>query len=194
MHPQLPGKLQQQILSRAAPKSVGTSSAKDVPTELATFAAGCFWGVELAFQRLPGVLSTQVGYIAGHVEEPSYEHVCTGRTGHTEAVQVKFDPGTINYKELCGVFFELHDPTQLNRQGNDVGTQYRSGIYYHSPEQQADAEQVKSQAQANFKKPIVTEVVAAATFWAAEKYHQQYLAKGGQSAKKGATDPIRCYG
>ena len=191
MRPQLPGKLQTQILSRAAPKSIGTSSTE---TQLATFAAGCFWGVELAFQRLPGVVSTRVGYIAGHVEEPSYEHVCTGRTGHTEAVEVTYAPGTIAYKELVGVFFELHDPTQLNRQGNDVGTQYRSGIYYHSPQQKADAEQVISQAQANFKKPIATEVVAATTFWAAEKYHQQYLAKGGQSAKKGAADPIRCYG
>ena len=141
-----------------------------------------------------GVESTRVGYIAGHVDEPSYEHVCTGMTGHTEAVQVRYDAKQIAFRELVGVFFEIHDPTTYHRQGNDVGSQYRSGIYFHTDEQQAAAVEVMAEAQERFQQPIVTEIQRASEFWPAEDYHQSYLQKGGQSAAKGAVDPIRCYG
>jgi len=188
----LPGQLQNQILSRAS--AISSSGKSSTQTEVATFAAGCFWGVELAYQRLPGVVSTRVGYLAGHVQDPTYEHVCTGRTGHTEAVEVKFDPTNVAFRELVGVFLEIHDPTQLNRQGNDVGSQYRSGIYYHSPQQKQEAEEEIAKQQVHFKKPIVSEIVQADTFWPAERYHQQYLAKGGQCALKGTSKPIKCYG
>ena len=163
-------------------------------SELATFAAGCFWGVELRFQRVPGVLKTCVGYIQGHVDNPTYEQTCSGKTGHTEAVQMTYDPKQVTFGELCDVFYAGHNPTQLNRQGGDVGTQYRSGIYYHTEEQKKVAEEKKSKVQG-----AVTEIQAAKTFWPAEQYHQQYLEKGGrfgsgQSAAKRCTDKIRCYG
>lgn len=162
--------------------------------ELATFAAGCFWGVELLFQRVPGVTHTAVGYVQGGKDNPSYEEVCTGATGHTEAVQLVYDPKVVSFEELCRVFYSKHDPTTKNRQGGDVGTQYRSGIYTHSPAQMQAALAAKA-AVPN----AVTEVEEAKQFWPAETYHQQYLEKGGrfgrgQSAKKGCSDPIRCYG
>src|ERR1700734_1783867 len=137
----------------------------------ATFAAGCFWGVEACFQQLPGVISTAVGYEGGALQNPSYQQVCTDRTGHAEAVEIDFDPDKITYGKLLDTFFELHDPTQLNRQGPDWGTQYRSAIFFHSPEQEAEAKATipRLTEQKAFKKPIVTQVVPAENFWRAEE-------------------------
>jgi peptide-methionine (S)-S-oxide reductase len=147
--------------------------------EKATFAAGCFWGVEKIFEALPGVVSTQVGYTGGHVKDPSYEMVCTGLTGHAEALEATYDPSKIKYEKLLETFWKYHDPTTLNRQGNDVGSQYRSAIFYHSPEQKKAAERSKAILEKSgiFKKPIVTEIVPASEFYRAEEYHQQYLQK-----------------
>jgi peptide-methionine (S)-S-oxide reductase len=147
--------------------------------EKATFAAGCFWGVEAEFRRLAGVKSTQVGYIGGAKDHPTYKEVCTDRTGHAEAVEVTFDPQVVSYHDLLEVFWANHDPTTLNRQGPDVGTQYRSAIFFHSPEQEAEARSSKDAAQSRFTRPIVTQIVPAPTFWPAEEYHQQYLEKRG---------------
>jgi peptide-methionine (S)-S-oxide reductase len=149
--------------------------------EKATFGAGCFWGVEEAFRRLAGVKDTAVGYMGGSLKNPTYQDVCTDRTGHAEVVEVDFDPAVISYHDLLNVFWENHDPTTKNRQGPDVGAQYRSAIFFHSPEQEAEAKQSRDQAQKNFKRPIVTEIVPAADFWRAEEYHQQYLEKRGLS-------------
>jgi peptide-methionine (S)-S-oxide reductase len=150
----------------------------------ATFAAGCFWGVEAAFRRVPGVLGTRAGYIGGSVPNPSYEQVCGHRTGHAEAVEVDYDPARVSYDELLTVFWEEHDPTQLNRQGPDVGDQYRSAIFVHDDEQEAAAQASKAQlAQSDrFRRPIVTQIAAAPTFYPAEDYHQQYLEKRGLAA------------
>lgn len=150
-------------------------------TELATFGAGCFWGVELAFQEIPGVVSTEVGYLGGTLANPTYEDVCSHTTGHAEVVQVEFDPAQVSYGRLLDAFWNLHDPTQLNRQGPDVGDQYRSAIFFHSPEQQAIATASKEAVQASgkFSRPIVTEITPASTFYAAEDYHQDYLKKRG---------------
>jgi peptide-methionine (S)-S-oxide reductase len=150
-------------------------------TETATFAAGCFWGVEVEFRNTPGVTGAKVGYVGGQTENPTYEEVCSGRTGHAEGVEVMFDPSEISYGELVDKFWSLHDPTQVNRQGWDVGTQYRSAIFTHSPEQAEAAVESKARAQAQFSKPIATEVVPATTFWPAEEYHQQYLVKNGRA-------------
>jgi peptide-methionine (S)-S-oxide reductase len=149
--------------------------------EKATFAAGCFWGVEVEFRNTPGVTAAQVGYTGGSAERPSYEEVCSGTTGHAEAVEVTFDPDEISYADLVDVFWELHDPTQVNRQGWDVGTQYRSAIFTHSPEQVEIAAESKARAQTRFPRPIATEIVPATTFWPAEEYHQQYLVKNGRA-------------
>ncbi|KAL2612282.1 hypothetical protein R1flu_023974 [Riccia fluitans] len=170
-----------------------------ISVQQATFAAGCFWSVELAFQRAMGVTKTAVGYTQGHKENPSYEDVCTGRTGHVEAVLVEYNPNEVTYEQLLDVFWKKHDPTQLNRQGNDVGTQYRSGIYYHTPEQETAAKASLQEWETKLGKKIHTEILPATTFYPAEDYHQQYLEKGGrngrkQSARKGCSDPIRCYG
>lgn len=153
-------------------------------TELATFGAGCFWGVEATFRQVVGVVATAVGYMGGVMDKPTYHDVCTGRTGHTEVVQVEFDPSKVTYKELLGIFFECHDPTQLNRQGPDVGTQYRSVIFYHSSAQEQTAKEAIAAltANGNFKRPIVTAVEPAGTFWRAEEYHQQYYEKHGLSS------------
>jgi peptide-methionine (S)-S-oxide reductase len=150
----------------------------------ATFAAGCFWGVEAAFRRVPGVLGTRAGYIGGSVPNPSYEQVCSHRTGHAEAVEVDYDPARVSYDDLLKVFWEEHDPTQLNRQGPDVGDQYRSAIFVHDAEQEAAAQASKSQlAQSGrFRRPIVTQITAAPTFYPAEDYHQQYLEKRSLAA------------
>ncbi|MDF2439337.1 MAG: peptide-methionine (S)-S-oxide reductase [Abditibacteriota bacterium] len=150
-------------------------------SEKATFGAGCFWGVEAAFRRIPGVLSTAVGYAGGHIQNPTYQQVCTDRTGHAEVVQVEFDPNQVSYDEMLRVFWENHDPTQLNRQGPDVGTQYRSAIFYHSPEQKAAAEHSMQElaGSGRFRRPIVTQIEAAPVFYVAEDYHQQYLEKRG---------------
>ena len=147
--------------------------------EKATFGAGCFWGVESAFRRLPGVQSTQVGYAGGELNNPTYHDVCTDRTGHAEVVEVTFDPQVISYHDLLEVFWNNHNPTTLNRQGPDVGTQYRSVIFYDSPEQEAEARASRDAAQSRFSRPIVTQIVPAAEFWRAEEYHQQYLEKRG---------------
>jgi peptide-methionine (S)-S-oxide reductase len=149
--------------------------------ETATFGAGCFWGVEVRFQQEPGVTETAVGYEGGKLDNPTYKDVCTDRTGHAEVVEVKFDPAKVSYQRLLDLFFELHDPTQLNRQGPDWGAQYRSVIFFHSPEQEAAAKATIARLteQEAFKKPIVTQVVPAETFWRAEEYHQKYLEKRG---------------
>ncbi len=147
----------------------------------ATFAAGCFWGVEATFRQLPGVISTRVGYTGGQTDSPTYQDVCTDRTGHAEAVEVEYDPAKLPYDKLLDVFWENHDPTQLNRQGPDHGTQYRSGIFFHSPEQEtaAKASKEKLEKAKKYSRPIVTQIVPAVTFFPAEDYHQQYLEKRG---------------
>ena len=211
----LPGPRYVALLQREARPESGQE-------ELATFAMGCFWGVELAFQRIPGVLRTRVGYIGGAGDRPTYREVGRGRTGHAEAVQLAFDPNVVSYADLLGVFWEQHDPTQVNRQGNDVGTQYRSAIFTHSPAQLSEARSSLQNEQARLdalKKPSQGPGEAAAenenadiatviehgegsgeagalvrVFWDAEEYHQRYLEKGGQSADKGEADLIRCYG
>jgi peptide-methionine (S)-S-oxide reductase len=153
--------------------------------EKATFGAGCFWGVEAAFARIPGVTGTAVGYEGGSLERPTYKDVCTDLTGHAEVVELEFDPAQVSYEQLLDAFFSLHDPTTLNRQGPDWGTQYRSAIFYHSAEQQAAAEAKIAQltAEGRFSpKRVVTKVEAAQTFWRAEDYHQRYLEKRGQAS------------
>ena len=147
----------------------------------ATFAAGCFWGVELAFQQVEGVIETSVGYTSGETKDPTYDQVCTGRTGHAEAVEIIFDPNVVSYSELLNVFWKKHDPTTLNRQGPDIGTQYRSGIFYHNNEQKKLAEESKLKAGASgiFAGPIVTEITKASIYYIAEDYHQKYLEKRG---------------
>lgn len=147
--------------------------------EKATFAAGCFWGVEATFRSIPGVISTRVGYTGGTLTNPTYKDVCTDRTGHAEAVEITYDPARVSYEDLLKVFWQNHDPTTLNRQGPDVGTQYRSAVFYHSPEQEAAARASKDQVQKSSRRPIVTEIIPAADFWQAEGYHQQYLEKRG---------------
>ncbi|MDD5305634.1 MAG: peptide-methionine (S)-S-oxide reductase MsrA [Elusimicrobia bacterium] len=149
--------------------------------EKATFGAGCFWGVEAEFGRIPGVTETAVGYEGGSLERPGYKDVCTNQTGHAEVVEVTFDPEKVSYQALLDAFFLLHDPTQLNRQGPDWGTQYRSAIFFHSAAQQAAAQATIARLtdEKRFPKPIVTQVVPAQTFWRAEEYHQKYLEKRG---------------
>ena len=151
--------------------------------EKATFAAGCFWGVEERFRQTPGILSTVVGYMGGTLEQPTYQDVCSNATGHAEVVEVSFDPNKISYEQLVEVFWNLHDPTTLNRQGPDVGTQYRSEIFYHSDAQReiAEASKKKTDESGKFQRPIVTNISAIETFYRAEEYHQQYLQKRGQS-------------
>jgi peptide-methionine (S)-S-oxide reductase len=147
--------------------------------EKATFGAGCFWGVEAAFRQLKGVVSTAVGYSGGNFPNPTYKDVCSGKTGHAEVVQVEYDPVKVSYDDLLKVFWEYHDPTTLNRQGPDVGEQYRSAIFFHTPEQESAAKASKEKMQAGYKKKIVTEITAASEFYRAEDYHQQYLEKRG---------------
>nr|GMD19115.1 peptide methionine sulfoxide reductase A1-like [Ipomoea batatas]GMD53037.1 peptide methionine sulfoxide reductase A1-like [Ipomoea batatas] len=192
--------------ARSAESSMDSAIAQgpddDTPAPgqlFAQFGAGCFWGVELAFQRVPGVTKTEVGYTQGHVHNPSYEDVCTGATNHSEVVRVQYDPKECSFESLLDAFWARHDPTTLNRQGNDVGTQYRSGIYFYTPEQEKEAIESKEKQQKLLNRQIVTEILPAKKFYRAEEYHQQYLAKGGrfgskQSAAKGCNDPIRCYG
>jgi peptide-methionine (S)-S-oxide reductase len=147
----------------------------------ATFGAGCFWGVEAVFRQTPGVTATRVGYAGGTTEHPTYRDVCTDRTGHAEVVEVTYDPARISYDDLLRVFWENHDPTQRNRQGPDVGTQYRSVIFYHTPEQETAARASKDALERSRRsqRPIVTEIEPAPTFYEAEDYHQQYLEKRG---------------
>ncbi len=150
--------------------------------EKATFGAGCFWGVEAAFRALDGVTSTAVGYLGGTLDNPSYKDVCTGRTGHAEVVQVEYDPGRISFDELLEIFWSSHNPTTMNRQGWDIGTQYRSAIFFHTPEQEAAARASIEANSGRWNKPIVTEITPASTFYIAEDYHQQYLEKRGQAS------------
>lgn len=151
---------------------------------VATFAAGCFWGVEAAFRAVDGVTATAVGYIGGATDRPTYEDVCSGQTGHAEAVEIQFDADRVSYEQLLDVFFACHDPTTLNRQGPDVGTQYRSAVFYHDAVQQAAAAEAKQKLEGEGRRsgPIVTEISPAETFFRAEEYHQQYLEKRGQSS------------
>uniref|UniRef100_A0A5B6ZM21 Peptide methionine sulfoxide reductase n=1 Tax=Davidia involucrata TaxID=16924 RepID=A0A5B6ZM21_DAVIN len=182
--------------------SIAQGPDDDVPApgqEFSQFGAGCFWGVELSFQRVPGVTKTEVGYTQGLVHNPSYNDVCSGTTNHSEVVRVQYDPKECSYESLLDAFWARHDPTTLNRQGNDVGTQYRSGIYFYTPEQEKAALESKDRQQKVLNRTIVTEILPAKKFYRAEEYHQQYLEKGGrfgfkQSADKGCNDPIRCYG
>jgi peptide-methionine (S)-S-oxide reductase len=151
--------------------------------ETATFGAGCFWGVEAAFRQIEGVRATAVGYEGGTLPNPTYDDVCTDRTGHAETVQVEFDPARVSYEQLLDVFWTNHDPTTRNRQGPDIGTQYRSVIFYHTPEQKAEAiaSKQKLERSGKYRRPIVTQIEPATTFWKAEDYHQQYLEKRGLS-------------
>ena len=153
-------------------------------TSKACFAAGCFWGVEAAFRRTPGVTNTRVGYTGGHLDNPTYRQVCSDTTGHAEAVEVEFDPEQIAYRDLVELFWKIHDPTTPNRQGPDVGSQYRSAVYYHDQQQREEAEASRDAAaqSGRFSRPIVTEITAASTFYPAEEYHQQYLEKRGQAS------------
>jgi peptide-methionine (S)-S-oxide reductase len=154
-------------------------------SEKATFAAGCFWGVEAAFRRVPGVVETRVGYTGGHTRNPTYEQVCSGTTGHAEAVEVTYDPSVVSYDELLDVFWDMHDPTTKNRQGPDIGTNYRSAIFFHTPDQQKRAIASRDRATGSGRygnREIVTEIVPAEPFWRAEEYHQRYYERhGGQS-------------
>ena len=150
----------------------------------ATFGAGCFWGVEAAFRGVTGVTSAAVGYLGGTLKNPTYHDVCTGKTGHAEVVQLEYDPSQVSYEELLNVFWSLHDPTTLNRQGPDVGTQYRSAIFFHNAEQEAVAKASKEKLQSSgrYKRDIVTEMTPASEFYRAEEYHQQYIEKRGQAS------------
>lgn len=147
--------------------------------ETATFAAGCFWGVEAGYRKVPGVIDVEAGYTGGDRENPTYEEVCSGRTGHAEAVRITFDPAEVSYERLLETFWTIHDPTTLNRQGPDVGSQYRSAIFTHSPEQMQKARASRDEAQARFSEPIVTQIEEAGPFWRAEEYHQCYFEKQG---------------
>ena len=162
--------------------SDSTTQAKEKKLETATFGAGCFWCVEAVFQKLKGVESVESGYMGGHTIDPTYKQICTGTTGHAEIIQIKFDPAVITFKELLEVFWKTHDPTTLNKQGNDVGTQYRSAVFYNNDTQKELAEKYKSKLNESgaFRAPIVTEVTAATQYYPAEKYHQNYWNTQGQ--------------
>jgi peptide-methionine (S)-S-oxide reductase len=153
-------------------------------TEIATFGAGCFWGIEAAFRRVPGVVDATVGYSGGHTENPTYKDVCTDETGHAEVVQVTFDPAKVSYEQLLNTFWQIHDPTQMNRQGPDYGSQYRTAIFFHSPEQEAAAKKSKAalEASGRLRRPVATEITPAGPFYRAEEYHQRYLAKRGAAS------------
>jgi peptide-methionine (S)-S-oxide reductase len=190
---------QQQQQSSGKTTAATTTSPSRPDLYLATFAGGCFWGMELALQRVDGVAYTAVGYTQSAEAYPNYEQVCAGNTGHTEAVVVYYDPKVVSYEQLCRVFLDRIDPTTPNGQGRDYGRQYRTGIYPHSKEQEDVARAMLQEEQTKYKRPIATECRTAMPFWPAEAYHQQYLEKGGrfgspQSAEKGCQDEIRCYG
>ncbi|GAB4834934.1 Peptide methionine sulfoxide reductase A4, chloroplastic [Ancistrocladus abbreviatus] len=189
-------------MENSASASFAQGPDDDIPApgqHFAQFGAGCFWGAELAFQRVPGVTKTEVGYSQGFLHNPSYEDVCSETTNHVEVVRVQYDPEECSFVSLLDVYWARHDPTMLNRQGNDVGTQYRSGIYCYTPGQEAAAKESMEKQQKLLNRKIVTEILPAKKFYRAEEYHQQYLEKGGrfgfkQSAAKGCNEPIRCYG
>lgn len=186
-------------LAGEVPTTVETSdnqtTAAPTVCQVATFAGGCFWGTELHFQRIPGVVATCVGYTQGRIAQPTYEQVCSGTTGHAEAVQLLYDPTVCSYERLLTKLFQTIDPTLLNRVGNDRGTQYRHGVYFHTGDQVMSAERVLGQLRERYAdKPVVTELLPAQVFWPAENYHQRYLEKGGQSAAKNCDERVRCYG
>lgn len=162
-------------------------------TEKATFAAGCFWHVEEAFRHVKGVVGTRVGYTGGTVENPTYNDVCTGETGHAETVEIQYEPEQISYDQLLEIFWENHNPTSLNQQGPDIGTEYRSAIFFHTPEQEKAARESKARLEKSGKydQPIVTEIEPAGPFYPAEEYHQQYMEKQGSCSLKG---PVKCGG
>lgn len=162
--------------------------------EVASFAGGCFWGTELHYQRIPGVVATCVGYTQGAVDRPTYEQVSSGFTGHTEGIQLLYDPSVVSYERLLNKLFGTIDPTLLNQVGNDRGTQYRHGIYYHTDQQLDVAKKFIAENQPRFTDPIVTQLNPATVFWPAENYHQRHLEKGGQSAEKECEEKVRCYG
>jgi peptide-methionine (S)-S-oxide reductase len=160
---------------------------REILVEKATIGAGCFWGVEAAFQDLAGVEQTAVGYSGGTLENPSYQDVCSGTSGHAEVLQIQFDPTVISYEKLLEVFWNCHDPTTLDRQGPDVGSQYRSAIFYHTPQQEELARRMKQQLdeEGRFQRPIVTQIEPAVEFWRAEEYHQRYFEKNGMKSCHG---------
>lgn len=159
--------------------SAAESKEKEKKMEKAVFAAGCFWGVESIFQQIDGVADTTVGYTGGKTADPTYREICRMDTGHAEAIEIVYDPAKVTYETLLDIFWRAHDPTTLNRQGPDVGTQYRSAVFYYTPEQKASAEKVKTAAQKKWKKPIVTEIAEGGVFYPAEDYHQDYFSKKG---------------
>lgn len=166
------------------PSNAQTTSTQTSPTtqtkEIAVFASGCFWGTEYMFREVPGVISTRVGYTGGFVENPTYQQVCSGKTGHAEAMEITFDPAKVDYEKLARLFFETHDPTQVNRQGPDIGEQYRSGIFYNSDHQKAIAQKLIDELKAKGLK-VATELTPAQRFWPAEEYHQKYYEKTGKT-------------
>jgi peptide methionine sulfoxide reductase msrA/msrB len=166
-------------LAKAPAAATAPATTTTAKRETAILAGGCFWGVEEILRQIPGVLATEVGYTGGTTKDPSYEQICTGRTGHAEGLRIVFDPARLSYAELLKVFFRMHDPTTLNRQHNDIGTQYRSAIFYTSDEQRQTAERVKAETDQSgrFKRPIVTEITKASEFYPGEDYHQKYLVK-----------------
>ena len=176
-------RMEQGMCFGAAGQSSGVSAEgeRTVALEKATFGAGCFWGVEAAFRKVDGVVDTAVGYSGGHTPNPTYEDVCSHTTGHAEVVQVTFDPARVSYEELLEVFWRIHDPTQVNRQGPDIGDQYRSVIFYHSGEQRRIAEESRAalEASGRLSRPVATKIEPAQTFWRAEEYHQRYYEKRG---------------
>ena len=186
------------VISKKIPTSWDPRKVPPENLEVFTCGAGCFWGIELAFARIPGVLSTEVGYTNGNEDimkrPPDYESVCTGKTGYVEAVRVEFDSSVVTYSDMLEVFWCIHDPTQANGQGGDIGTQYRSGIYYSSDRQKRTAQESRVRMQGKLDRDIATEISLASRWYPAEDYHQQYLAKGGQCSLKGDLSPIRCYG
>jgi methionine-S-sulfoxide reductase len=167
------------MIMAASVAAFGAENKEDAKMEKAIVAGGCFWGVEALFQELDGVVDTSVGYTGGHTENPIYRDICGHGTGHAEAAEIVYDPAKVTYEEILAYFWRLHDPTTMNRQGRDVGDQYRSAIFYLSPEQKAAADKAQIEAQKNWKKPIVTEIVPATIFYPAEDYHQDYFKKHG---------------
>ena len=186
-----PGERQLEVLARAMPSEAECSAEAEA---VAVLAAGCFWGVELAFERLPGVKKAESGYTGGHAPNPTYKMVTRGDTMHAEAVRITYNPSILSYADLLSVFFDVHDPTQRNRQGNDVGTQYRSTIFYGSEEERSLAVEAITAEESRLGRRVATTVEPLATFTLAEDYHQNYLAERGQSSAKGSRAPIRCYG
>jgi peptide-methionine (S)-S-oxide reductase len=170
-----PGKIDDRLIS---------GKREHYMTEIATFGAGCFWGIEAAFRRIPGVVDAAVGYSGGHTQNPTYQDVCTDETGHAEVVQVTFDPAKVTYEQLLDAFWKMHNPTQKNRQGPDFGSQYRTAIFFHSAEQEATAKKSKAALDASkkFAQPVATEITTAGPFYRAEEYHQKYLEKRGAAS------------